>query len=125
MRINPLVVPLIAVLALPFALGLADVTNSAPPSSQPAVSTSGQTLPICLTCGADIQIVKTQALSDLNCGYFSHGADPYIVESGYCQRYRCSNGYYYTWSGWQVTDSCTTAASTATPCPADTCSNPQ
>jgi hypothetical protein len=104
------------VLAAPFALGLASSSSLA--KFRQSV---GNGTPTCVNCVVSTQIQKLQTITDMGCSYFTQGEDPYLEETAYCQRYACSNGYYYTFSGWSPTNVCLANPLTATPCPTGSC----
>lgn len=123
MRINPLVIPLMVVLVTPFAAGLAHTSNLKPSAmSQTGFSaTATGSLPVCQNCSISTQIRKLQTVADMGCNYYTQGAEPYLEETAYCQRYACSNGVYYTFSGWTPSTTCLSSELTGTPCPTGTC----
>ncbi len=122
MRINPLLVPLMAVLTLPFALGVANtVSMNGLPTVHPNIGPGGP-LPKCASCSVDVKLQKQQNVADLGCAFSTSGADPYIVQTGYCQRYQCTNGFYYSFGGWTTTTTCASTSQTATACPTASCS---
>jgi hypothetical protein len=118
MRTNPLIGPLIAVLCMPLALGIADTVTL-------ASSSSGGTppnKPACMTCTIDSVVIdKEKSILDYACGLSSKDGTPYAILTGQCQRYQCSNGYYYSWTGWNGTSRCTDHEITSTVCPEGSC----
>jgi hypothetical protein len=116
MRTNPLIGPLVAVLCLPFALGVADTVSIGDSGS------GGTSKPACATCAPDgVRIDKEKSILDYACGISSKNTSPYGILTGVCQRYQCSTGYYYSWSGWSGTTRCTDQVINSTVCPEGSC----
>lgn len=118
MRINPLLGPLVAVLALPFALGVAGAAGI----SDGGGNTGQNPVPTCVDCAVDVKLDKQKSVQDLGCGFSTGGNAPYSIFRGYCQRYQCANGYYYSFSGWSPTGLCEDHLEEQTNCPSGSCS---
>lgn len=118
MRVNPLLIPLIVVLAAPFALGVADTVAL---TTTRTMRDTIHPIPLCLNCTVSSQINKEEAVQDAGCLFATQGQFPYTVQQGVCQRYVCSNGYYYTWSGWSDSGTCSANPEASTPCPTGSC----
>jgi len=117
MRINPLCGPLVAVLILPFAIGISDAAAFSGTGSG-----SPTPLPACLNCRVDVTLEKQKSVQDIGCGFSTAGNAPYSIFSGYCQRFQCDNGYYYSFSGWSPTGNCEDHLEEDTGCPSGACS---
>ncbi|AIE85396.1 hypothetical protein [Fimbriimonas ginsengisoli] len=117
MRTNPLIGPLVALLCLPFALGVAGTASMNALDGGGGVGSK----PVCLNCFPDTQIDKEKSQLDYGCGLSSKNGTPYAILTGTCQRYQCSNGFYYGWSGWSATNRCSDHQYDAAPCPEGNC----
>jgi len=118
MRINPLCGPLLAVLLLPFAIGITDAADF-------GISDGNDgTTPVkaaCVNCRVDVSLEKQKSVQDIGCGFSTGGTAPFSIFSGYCQRFQCQNGYYYTFSGWAPTGRCEDHLEEDTGCPSGSC----
>ncbi len=73
--------------------------------------------PACGNCSYDLQFLKERTTTGLPCSLI--GSENY--QFGYCNRYACTNGYYYTFSGWSSNDCASHIGETTPVCPAGSC----
>lgn len=75
--------------------------------------------PTCISCAVSTQVPKEKTDSPPSWFCFALGTW-YDYYEGYCQRYACSNGFYYTGPHW-TWNGCSPEPYTAPLCPAGTC----
>ncbi len=89
-----------------------------PESSSSGVSSPPPTVkPACGTCSYDSQFEKEQTETGLPCSLiFSEN-----YEFGYCQKYVCQHGYYYSFTGWSSNDCANHIDGSYPICPGGSC----
>lgn len=82
-----------------------------------------QQMPMCTSCNISFSIDKQKIITDVwNCPLIW---EPYKHYEGECQRWQCSNGHYYSFSGWNEMHCCDHESVSDPNCPTNSCSPPQ